>query len=218
MWSNSDAEGAIQIVGEDDFVCGYHGDEKVETIDILIDGVPINTSSNFSVSFKNLTIVSKSRVYHCNTSASANTQAFKRTKVLKFDSNKVVISNRFECLEDLNINRASLALFQCRKSQDNTIIINKFSNNNDLILYNVPTDDSGAMPEQSVNMTQATFYTNCGVVNVKITKGYDNPKYMGYISNFNDQNRLKVYFDYIKGSTQVSVGDILQAEFEISIT
>ena len=40
---------------------------------------------------------------------------------------------------------------------------------------------------------------------------------MGYISNFNDQNRLKVYFDYIKGSTQVSVGDILQTEFEISI-
>lgn len=218
MWSNSDAEGAIQIVGEDDFVCGYHGDEKVETIDILIDGVPIDMSSNFSVSFKNLTIVSKSRVYHCNTSASASTQAFKRTKVLKFDSNKVVISNRFECLENLNINRASLALFQCHKSQDNTIIINKFSNNNDLILYDVPTSDTGTMPEQSVNMTQATFYTNCGVVDFKITKGYDHPKYMGYISNFNDQNRLKVYFDYIKGNTEVNVGDILQAEFEFSIT
>ena len=217
MWSNSDAEGTIQIVGENDFVCGYHGDEKFETIDILIDGVPIDMSSNFSVSFKNLTIVSKSRVYHCNTSASASTQAFKRTKVLKFDSNKVVISNRFECLENLNINRASLALFQCRKSQDSTIIINKFSNNNDLILYDVPTSDTGTMPEQSINMTQATFYTNCGVVNFKITKGYDHPKYMGYISNFNDQNRLKVYFDYIKGSTQVSVGDILQTEFEISI-
>ena len=66
-------------------------------------------------------------------------------------------------------------------------------------------------------MTKAIFYTNCGVINFEITKGYDNPKYMGYISNFNDQNRLKVYFDYIKGSTQVSVGDILQTEFEISI-
>ena len=38
-----------------------------------------------------------------------------------------------------------------------------------------------------------------------------------YISNFNDQNRLKVYFDYIKGNTEVNVGDILPAEFEISI-
>ena len=81
----------------------------------------------------------------------------------------------------------------------------------------MPTTSTGVMPEQSTNMTKATFYTNCGVINFEITKGYDNPRYMGYISNFNDQNRLKVYFDYIKGSTQVSVGDILQTEFELSI-
>ena len=218
MWSNSDAEGAIQIVGEDDFVCGYHGDEKFETINIVVDGKPININNDYNMSFNNITIVSTSKVYHCNTSASASTQAFKRTKMLKFENDKVTISNRFKCLENLNINRASLALFQCRKSQDNTTIINKFSNNNDLILYDVPTTSTGTMPEQSVNMTQATFYTNCGVVDFKITKGYDHPKYMGYISNFNDQNRLKVYFDYIKGNTEVNVGDILQAEFEFSIT
>ena len=66
-------------------------------------------------------------------------------------------------------------------------------------------------------MTEATLYTDFGVINCKINKGYDNPKYMGYIANFNDQNRLKVYFDYIKGNTQVSAGDILQTEFEFSI-
>ena len=217
MWSNSDAEGAIQIVGEDDFVCGYHGDEIFETINIVVDGKPININTDYDMSFNNITIVSTSKVYHCNTSASASTQAFKRTKMLKFENDKVTISNRFECLENLNINRASLALFQCRKSQGDTTIINKFSNNNDLILYNVPTTSTGTMPEESANMTQATFYTNCGVVDFKITKGYDRPEYMGYISNFNDQNRLKVYFDHIKGSTQVNVGDILQTEFEFSI-
>lgn len=216
MWAGSDAEGAIQLVGEEDFVCGYHGDEIFETIDILIDGAPINMSSNYDTPFKDLTIVSKSRVYHCNTSASAGTQAFKRTKVLKFNSNKLVVSNRFECLEDLNINRAALSLFQCRKSQDGIAIINKFSNNNDLMLYDVPTTITDAMPEKSTNMTKATFYTNYGIIDFEITKGYDHPKYMGYISNFNDQNRLKVYFDYIKGVTSVKAGDILQSEFEIN--
>lgn len=212
MWEDSDAEGAIQIVGEDDFVCGYHGDEIYENIDIIIDGKPIDISQDYDVLFDTMIVTSVSKVYHCNTSENANKQAFKRYKMLKFEDDKLVISNRFICLEDLKINRASLGLFQCKKD-----IINNFSNNNDLIIYDVPNTDTGLMPEASKNMTEATFYTDNGEITVKINKGYEHEKYMGYIVNFNDQNRLKIYFDYIKGSTLVNTGDILQTEFEISI-
>ena len=69
-------------------------------------------------------------------------------------------------------------------------------------------------------MTQAKFYTNCGVIDFKAIKGYENQYYDGYIANFSDQNRLKIYFDYIKTSkdgTQVNIGDILQTEFQFTI-
>lgn len=220
MWSNSDAEGAIRIKGEDDFVCGYHGDEHFTSIDILIDGSPIDISSDYDVEFTDLTIVVTSDVYHCNTSTNAENKAFERVKMLNFKGNTVTIANRFKCLEDLLIIRGALMLFQCYKSQDGTTIINKFSNNDDMIIYDVPDESSEVMPSNSKNMTQAKFYTNCGVIDFKATKGYENQYYDGYINNFNDQNRLKIYFDYIKSSsngTQVNIGDILQTEFQFTI-
>lgn len=219
MWSNSDAEGAIKIKGEDDFVCGYHGDEHFTSIDILIDGTPIVMTSDYDVEFTDLTIVVTSDVYHCNTSTNAKNKAFERVKMLNFKGNTVTIANRFKCLENLLIIRAALILFQCYKSQNGTSIINKFSNNNDLLIYNVP-ESSGDMPLNSKNMTQAKFYTNCGVIDFKATKGYENQYYDGYINNFSNQNRLKIYFDYIKTSTdgtQVNIGDILQTEFQFTI-
>lgn len=219
MWSNSDAEGAIRIKGEDDFVCGYHGDEHFTSIDILIDGTPIDISSDYDVEFTDLTIVVTSDVYHCNTSTNAENKAFERVKMINFKGNTVTIANRFKCLEDLLIIRAALILFQCYKSQDGTTIINKFSNNDDMLIYDVP-ESEGDMPSNSKNMTQAKFYTNCGVIDFKATKGYENQYYDGYINNFNDQNRLKIYFDYIKSSsngTQVNIGDILQTEFQFTI-
>ena len=220
MWNNSDAEGAIRIKGEDDFVCGYHGDEQLTTINIIIDGTPIDISSDYNVEFTNLTIVVTSDVYHCNTSINAKNKAFERVKMLNFKGNTVSIANRFKCLEDLLIIRGALMLFQCYKSQDGTTIINKFSNNNDLIIYDVPNESSEIMPSNSKNMTQAKFYTNCGVIDFKAIKGHENQYYDGYINNFNEQNRLKIYFDYIKSSTngtQVNIGDILQTEFQFTI-
>ena len=216
MWSGSDAEGAIQIVGEEDFVCGYHGDEKVDTINIIIDGKPIDMANDYDVEFDVMTILSKSRVYHCNTSASAGTQAFTRNKTIKIEKDKITISNRFECLEDLVINRAAIALFQCYKFSNGKTLINKFSNNNDLVLYDVPTTDDGAMPSNSKDMTEVTFYSDFGEITVKLNKGNEHEKYMGYMQNFNSQKRLKVYFDYIKGAANVKAGDILQTEFEIN--
>ena len=216
MWNNSDAEGAIQIVGEEDFVCGYHGDEKVDTINIIIDGEPISMANDYDIEFDVMTILSTSRVYHCNTSASAGTQAFARNKTIKIEKDKVTISNRFKCLEDLAINRASIALFQCNKVSNGKTLINKFSNNNDLILYDVPTTADGAMPSASKDMTEVTFYSDFGEITVKLNKGNEHEKYMGHIQNFNNQGRLKVYLDYIKGATNVKTGDILQSEFEIN--
>ena len=216
MWVNSDAEGAIKIIGEEDFVCGYHGDEHFDSIDIIVNGIPLDISKDYDIEFDDLTIVSKSKVYHCNTSQNKGVQAFNRVKTLNFKGDKVTIANRFEVLKDLTIERGALMLFQCYKSQGDNVIINKFSNNNDLIIYDVP-DEEGVMPLSSKKMTQVKFYTNFGVIDVKATKGFDNEKYKGYITNFGSQNRLKIYFDYINTTTEVVTGDILECEFEFNI-
>ena len=216
MWKNSDAEGAIKIVGEDDFVCGYHGDEIYTDITFLVDGVVLDTTHDYDGEFEDLTIISTSKVYHCNTSANAKTQAFKRIKKLRFNGDKVTISNRFECLDDLTISRAAIALFQCYKTvNEGTTLLTKVSTNDDLVLYDV--NDTTITYPLSKNITQASFYTNLGVIDVKVQKGTNHEKYMGYIAPFHSQNRMKVYFDYIKGDTKVTVGEILQSKFEFSI-
>lgn len=221
MWSNSDAEGAIQILGEEDFVSGYHGDEIFSSINILIDGELINLESGYdAVEFENIKIISESTIYHCNTSEKTGVIAFNRVKTLEFTDNTVKINNRYICKDDMLINRAALSLFNCYKTYNETKFFTHYSTNNDLKLYEVPNTNEVALPPASANMTEATFYTTIGTINFKILRGQDNPNYKGSIANFDSQNRMKIYFDYISSSsngTQVNVGDILQTEFQFTI-
>ena len=56
MWINSDAEGVVQISGEDDFIGGYHGDEIMTNLRIFVDGVDITNESNISGDFNVISI------------------------------------------------------------------------------------------------------------------------------------------------------------------
>ena len=221
MWSNSDAEGAIQILGEEDFVSGYHGDETFSSINILIDDSLIDLKSDYNnLEFKNIKIISESVVYHCNTSNKSGKIAFNRVKTLEFTDNTVKINNRYICKDNMLINRAALSLFNCYKTYNGTKFFTHYSTNDDLKLYEVPNTNEISLPYPSPNMTEATFYTTIGAIKFKILRGQNNPNYKGSIANFDTQNRMKIYFDYIASSTsgtQVNDGDILQSEFQFTI-
>ena len=219
MWFNSDGEGAIRLKDEDDFVCGFHGDEIMKNINIVIDGTVINMSEDYNLTFDDLTIIVESDVYHCNTSVNIGVKAFNRVKTLNFNSDKVTVSNRFICLKNVTVLSAALNLFQCYKTQNETNIINGFWNNYDQNFWKVPNAVGDPMPENNKKMTHARLFTIVGTIDIKATIGVDETHYNGSIVNYNDQNRLKVYFYPVYSTTGVEYknGDSILSAFEFTI-
>ena len=220
MWTNSDAEGAIKLKNEEDFISGYHGDEIMNDITIIIDGKVIDLSNDFSEkNFFKFEVYVKSTVYHCNTSSQASTVAFNRVKYICIGEDKVIVKNKYIAQNDVVVKRATLAVFQCYKKYKSKPILNKISNNSDYELFEIPEGD-GTISSPSNKMTNAKIYTINGVIDFNIVKGQDNSNYNGYINNFVDQNRIKVYFDIIKETSagvEVKSGESIQCEFEFSI-
>lgn len=218
MWSNSDAEGPIKINGEQDFVGGFHGDEIMTDLKIIVDGNLIDHTGVVQESyFKNITIVCKSNVYHCDTSAKAGIIAFERTKKLVFEKEKVTITNKYIVVDDygFTITRAATALFQCyKKDSEDNMLLNYVNTNSDLNLYPVSIDGS-QMPSGSQDMKEAYYYTTVGVIKQKITKGYTVGTYNPFVEDYVEQYRLKTYFCYENFS--VVKNQILLSEFEWEI-
>lgn len=220
MWTNSDAEGAIRLINEEDFVSGYHGDEIMNDITIIIDDEIIDLSNDFSEkNFCKFEAYVKSTVYHCNTSTQASTVAFNRVKYICIGEDKVTIKNKYIAQHDVLVRRACLALIQCYKKYNSQSLLKKISNNFDYELFDIP-EGEGTISTTSSKMTNAKIYTTNGVIDFNIVKGQDNSNYAGFINNFADQNRIKVYFDIIKEistGVQVRSGESIQCEFEFSI-
>jgi len=221
LWSNSDVEGAIKISGEDDFVCGYHGDEIMTSAVILVDGSPLDTSNDIpETPFSEIALCVLSDVYHCNTSPTPSVVAFKRIKTLKFTKDGYTVSNRFIAKENLSITRGALAMVSAVKS--NLLgdqMITYLGSNSDLQLYPCPDNSgSGDKPESKSNkpMTEGDIYLTGAVLKLKMIYGQDNPGYNPYFNNMTDQNRIKIYFDQYN-SREVSAGDVMQDEFSVEI-
>ena len=114
---------------------------------------------------------------------------------------------------------AALNLFQCYKTQNETNIINGFWNNYDLNFWKVPNAVGDPMPKDNKKMTHARLFTNVGTIDIKATIGVDETHYNGSIVNYNDQNRLKVYFYPVYSTTGVEYknGDSILSAFEFTI-
>lgn len=224
MWLNSDAEGVIKLVGEDDFIGGFHGDEIMTKINVVVDGKELNLSLNYNeTAFSVMSVYVESDIYHCNTSASASTKAFKRNKLLVFCEDKVSISNKFMAVDNVSVQQAALAFFQCyRDDNDDNEILHNYSVGEDYKLYDI--SDTSNYPANSIYMKSATYCTEYGdiFVNVKeVDPRFDN-HYIGYVSigTLTSQNRLKIYFDTIKntvGGISITNGESIFGSFEWEI-
>lgn len=214
MWRNSDAEGAIKINGEDDFVSGYHGDEIMVNADFYADGKSFDPTATLNFDCDNITIYVESDVYHCSTSPDAANVAFKRYKKLVFDGNTVKISNNYICQENLTINRAAIALFQCNiKDSNSNDIFTNYSVNTDYKNYAV-ADIGTDKPAGSSDMTEATLNTEYGNIVFKRLSGSDQ-RYQGNVVDMT--SRLKFYFDTIVTNTNVTTNEKIMSEFQFTI-
>lgn len=212
MWSDSDAEGAIKISGESDYVSGYHGDEIMVSAACYADGKAVDLTGTYHENVKNLTIYVTSNVYHVG----GGSVAFVRHKKLVFEGNKVKISNCYIPQSNLSIEMARLAMFQCYKASGNTAVFTNYSVNTDFMNYAV-ADIASNRPSASDKMTEATLNTIYGNIVFKslMTSGQN---YKGMVSDFSDQGRVKFYFDTIASTTSVSANENIMSEFEFAIS
>lgn len=216
MWSGSDAEGVVQISGEDDFIGGYHGDEIMTNIRIFADGVDITSESSKTDKFDVISIYVESDVYHCNTSGLASTVAFKRNKWLKFEREKVRVGNEWTAQSALSIASAPLALFQCYYKENEVEVATDYMANSDYKLYQMSTPATHT--PNSKDSTEFMLETKINPIRFKSIKTNGvNP--MGVVAyNFiSGQNRVKFYYYTIYSTTAIANGDKLISEFEFEI-
>ena len=224
MWTSSDAEGVIKLVGEDDYLGGFHGDEIMTDIHILLDGVELDLTEDYTEKeFNVLTVYVESDIYHCNTSADAGTKAFKRNKRIVFYGNKVEISNKFTAVDDVLVQQAALSMFQCyRDDSSNIERFHSYTVNDDFKLYDIT--DTSTYPQNSKNLTGATYHTDYGDINILTTR--IDPAYEQYynsdvsIGTLIAQNRLKIYFNTIPNTpngVSIATGDTMFCIFEWDI-
>lgn len=216
MWSGSDAEGVVQISGEDDFIGGYHGDEIMTNIRIFADGVDITSESNKTDKFDVISIYVESDVYHCNTSDLASTVAFKRNKWLKFEREKVRIGNEWTAQSALSIASAPLALFQCYYKEGNTEVATDYMANSDYKLYQMSTPATHT--PNSKDNTEFTLETKINPIRFKSIKT-NGASPMGVVAYtfISAQNRVKFYYYTIYSTTAIANGDKLISEFEFEV-
>ena len=207
LWRGTDIEGPIKELGTVDFIGGIHGNEVFESISVICDGVLIDMSQDYNLSFKNLTIFVKSTLYRYETT----TPVFTRYKKLEFTNNELIISNRLICLVDnfLVERYTGCGLYSVYKD---TLIGYTVNTKPELIT------DGGT--GHNSNMDVGTFFGNGFTVTLKTLSG-KTKDYKGSVANFSSETRprYKLYFDCIKSSTghQLNTNDELNASFSIKI-
>lgn len=217
MWTDSDAEGVVQINGEADFIGGYHGDEKFNKINVFVDGNEIDMNNPLNeTKFKVLSIYVESDVYHCNTSELHDVIAFKRNKYLKFESDSVTIGNEWTAQSNLNIVSAPLALFQTFNYDSDELVTTNYMVDTDYKLYDIATPN--VHPTNSPKMNKFKIENKYGSISFNSIKT-SGQKPMGVVAYnfFESQKRIKLYYYTIYGNTDISAGDKLVSEFKFTI-
>ena len=214
LWYNSDSDGVVKIVGEDDFIGGYHGDETQTAFHLLIDGVEYAESSTFTdLAFSEIMLLCESNVYHCNTSESANTIVFKRSKIIQFNHDGYTVKNNWVAQENVTLTKSYMGMLSVERYTDNSytdVLLNGYSDNHDYKYKSNITQTSG-----QPDMTEVIFNTIYGDVGIVIG-GVSSPgAYYGNVTNYNSSydKRLKAYFATIDSNNGVTVtnGSVIKA-------
>lgn len=214
LWYNSDSDGVVKILGEDDFIGGYHGDETQTAFHLLIDGIEYAESSTFTnLEFDEIMLLCESNVYHCNTSALADTIAFKRNKIIQFNHDGYTVKNYWVAQETVTLNKAYMGMLSVERYTDNNYtdeLLKGYSENHDYKFKSNITP-TGGQP----GMTEVIFNTIYGDVGIVIDNVKSPGTYYGNVTNYNStyDKRLKAYLATIDSNNGISVssGSVIKA-------
>lgn len=220
MWSNSDAEGVVKISGENDYIGGYHGDETMTSIKIFADGIDITNETNKKGEFENISIYVNSDVYHCNTSSTPDVVAFKRSKQLIFNKDKVEVCNNFIAQQQLAMADTPLSLFQCDWKENGVEVAESYSVKPYYKLYTMQETSEGTYPANNENMTEAYLETTIHPIVFRVIDCNGTARLGVVAQSFvATQNRIKFYY-YNNTSTSGTIlnqNESLYSHFEFEI-
>lgn len=208
-YENVEIEGVIKQKDAQDFIGGYHGDEKCTAINIYIDGINVNETEIVKEKYiKRITIFVESEVYFCNTS----NKAFTRYKQLDFFENKLRITNKWVYVGDATF---IVQRYPCGMFSMNTSDIYGYTTNVTPFLQN----KIEAPSKQTIDKVE--FYGDGFVVCVKYVSEKDKEYYRGTVSYFSSEipTRMKAYlmgiYEY-QSTRTLSKNDTIESEVEVS--
>ncbi|HII4363140.1 hypothetical protein [Vibrio parahaemolyticus] len=108
-------EAAIREVGAGDFMGGYHGDERLTSVSLSVDGKQVSISESQFVA-SNVSFYQVSKLYSWYT---GEVVAF-HEKEYKFTQSGIELDQRVEWLDSLNLSRAYLTMFPIKRKIDYT--------------------------------------------------------------------------------------------------
>lgn len=206
---NQEIEGVIKQKDADDFVGGYHGDEKYTSVTIFVDGKLVHENETFdTTNASRVTVFVKSEVYFCNTS----NKAFTRYKQLDFFKNTLRITNKWIYEGDSSF---IVQRYPCGMFSINTEDIYGYTTNFTPFLQN----NIEAPSKQIIDKVE--FYGDGFTICVKYTGEKDKTYYRGTVSYFGLENpkRMKAYlmgiYEYQSTRTLLT-NDTIESEVEVS--
>lgn len=209
LWTGSDADGVVKLVGEDDFIGGAHGDEVFTSMRVYIDGVLVTDSEFNARNFDEVLIYAESNVYHCGT----QNIAFKRNKTIQFNKNGCSVKNYWVAQENLNVLYAyfgMLSVNRYKTGEFTDVLLNGYTTNGDFKLRDAVTAYGGG--EDVTECIMQTVYGDFGIS----VKGMSGGDYDGYVTVYDTDSskRVKTYFGPINDTSgvQISQGTILKGE------
>ena len=183
-----DILGVIKEQGEDDFMGGVHGDEKIVYLNIHCDGVSWDRQSK--VLSNGITIDMFSNIFRVSTKE----HIYNKVVHIEFKRNNIRITNTYKCLVNGSVIESAVngGLIDCRQEILTSVVMpNYFS-------PNAPTTQPNNASK--VN-TEGTFYWTYGAINVRNLQGKELDTFMGYdwlyVVN-GEYQRNKIYMDLVK--------------------
>lgn len=211
LWEVTDIEGPIKRCGDEDFISGFHGDERYTDILIYLDDQSIDEDADVPLTEGNkVSIYVSSEVYFCNNTKEV---AFKRYKELKFSEQKLIISNKWLYIGQQTFDVecfTGYGLYSVYKD----ILLGYSTNCHEEIIH-----DRGT--KKSPDIVAVSFYGEGFKVTVR-TLSPRGEHYVGYVNDFayEKRPRFKAYLLGIDRGTKkylLEQGNELNTAYEIEV-
>ena len=214
---STECEGALQERYSDgslaaDFIGGYHGDEMLKKITVLIDGIEIDMSKDYDLTVcESVQTIVESELFSCDTS----NKVFDRVRTNTWTKDGLEIKNKYTATAKVTINRpeTSMLAISLDYGEYEGLITEHWDNvHNEWIEIGEFTESAGKY--SASGMTEAKMR---GILNVSVS-AYDctfngqalTPTGHFSYNYFSDDNmRVKIYIAPFSNRT-FAVGDVFE--------